>query len=574
MKRFVLVALAVLALVAVLSPFGYYYLKSLRSGQHLQEAIALKGEGQDAEALSLLQSAYNLDPDDPEILVLLGPYGADVEHPKSLDWWMEAADSGLLEGDELLEMVEYGNQMGRGEAVYPYVHHLLSNDPDNLRAKVQKLLYLQRSRQDFETFALARELIRAGSWDPVVVSAYTFLAFNLPHATRDDREEALRMLVRHSEDPGELGILCLRSLLDFWGQLDAADRERVTERLERHPQTRFSDGLKLLSRQRQGGLEKEAVLERARERFAKEQAQAEDGGPAALQELVVWLNQEGFSEEALDLLEAAPTDTDATLFMARQVALIKTGRSEEAFQENLLENPLPEGRKLVLRAMALDRMGEAERVEETLQLAIQVYDPEEVTFLETVLRQAGRRDLLVRMFEGLESTIGNPLPARLKLMEYYYQAGDESGLSRIVRLVSPRELQGFPVQQISLLYFRLLFQVETGQALQRAEARVAEYPNIVDFRVLLAFAYAFTGDPSAARGMLENIDETLLSDQIHLRICAAYAHFVAGNAARAREHLEGIDPDILLRQEQILFRAIMTGPEVTLHPAMRHGRSG
>lgn len=557
MKKFIIILSVILLLLVVFSPFIFNQAKGIRAGQHLNAALEHKAAGEDEPAYFKIQSAYNLDPENPEILKHLGAYAAEIDHPGALGWWMEAADAGLLERGDLVDLVEYGLESGEADRVRPYLLELVESDPGNEAVQELRLKFLQREKSDYAAYELARDLIREGSLNSVVASTYFYLAFGLPQVERAEREEAFACLKRFGAADGELGLLALQGLFDFWDRLTAVEKAQFEEQLNAHPDVVLEDQLRLLSLRRLDGADAAELLDASRKLYAsRKEALPESGEVGPLTVFVNWLNAEGFHEAALDYLEIPAAATDPDLFFARQRALIDVGKAEEAYSRSLEDNPLSPARNLVLRAMALEEMGDSEKVRETLNLMVEVVDIEEVTWVEQILGALNEQELVLKMFEHLAETMESPLPAQLKLLEYYYAFGRGGELSRLLPRVSIVDLEDFPGEKVLLLYLRLLYQQDWEENRQIIEDLVVEFPNVVDFRILLAFAYSLAGQPEEGKSLIAGLDLASVGKQRMLNVMMAYIHVANRELIDGIKYTSGIKPDALLEQERILLREL------------------
>jgi len=86
MKKKLIIAFLILCVLGLASiPALYPLAKDVRSQQHLSSALEAKAAGEDRDAFFKLQSAYNLAPENEDILSLLGAYSAAVFHPQTLE---------------------------------------------------------------------------------------------------------------------------------------------------------------------------------------------------------------------------------------------------------------------------------------------------------------------------------------------------------------------------------------------------------------------------------------------------------------------------------------------------------
>jgi hypothetical protein len=207
--------------------------------------------------------------------------------------------------------------------------------------------------------------------------------------------------------------------------------------------------------------------------------------------------------------------------------------------------------------MAQERMGQRDGLGQTLSLAAESVEGDEIGWLEQVLRSSGQIDLVIRMFETLEETMPNPLPAQLRLLPYYYATGRESAIARLLRDIDPADLESSAADRTSLLYFQLLFQRDNAGIRRTLEHLVLESPVMLDFRVLLAFSYALGGNAPAAAALVSELGELDTSRQRILGIMLAYVHLANNEPDKARERIEPIDAQSLLPQERVLLSRII-----------------
>ena len=564
MKKKILLTLAILIVLGLASiPLLYPLAKVVRSQQHLRSALELKAAGEDRTAYFKIQSAYNLAPENEEILSLIGPYAAAVRHPNTLDWWLQAAEQDLLEHEELITMVEYGFTSGDREAVRPYLFRLFQQFPEDARIQSLQLRFLREARQDLQAFLLARTMIEAGNRDESVLATYIRGAFTLGRLTTADREQAFETLREMAGEEGPPGLFAIRTLFQFWNSLEVSEKDQLEERLLEHPEHTFADRLVLLSLHKNAEqAPKGTILAKAETLFAEfSPPSPNDDDPVSpaerLTRFTAWLNQEGYPEAARRYLEDPLTDENADLFHNRQVALIALGQADRAYSLSLEQNPLSPARNLVIRAMAQERMGQRDNLGQTLALAAESVEGDEIGWLEQVLRGSGQFDLVIRMFETLEETMPNPLPAQLRLLPYYYATGREAAIGRLLREIDPAALEDSPTQRTSLLYFQLLFQRDNAEIRRTLERLVLEMPVMLDFRVLLAFSYALGGNASAAAALVAELGQMDASQERILSIMLAYIDLANNEPDKARERIASIERQSLLPQERVLLSRII-----------------
>lgn len=549
MKKWIIALIVLMVVGAVVAPLGYAFAKVLRSRQHMEAAITLKESGEDRNAYLKIQSAYNLNPTFPPILEKIGPYAADVGHPNTLQWWTEAARAGVLDLNETLDMIEFGLDNNQVDRVRPFLAQFIARYPESEAVRALQLRLLRIDREDFAAYTLARDLVEEGSTDSRVISSYVYYAFSLPQIGEEGRKEALDNLKSFSTQEDETGLLALRTLIRFWETLEPAEQDQLATRLTAHPEANLSDRLILLSRLKRDGADRDDIRARA-ETVYEAFPDAED----RLQNYVNWLNLEGYHQEVLDLLEGDPQlETDETLFFARQQAWILSGQAEKAYNASLEENPLSAPRNLILRAQALARMDRLEEAEQAVNLSIEVVELGEIGWLESALTSLNYRPKTVALYEGILPELENPAPANVRLMQLYYEMGMEDKLSRILRQIPMRVLDAFPGDKIDYLYYNLIFGQNQEQVRAATEEFASQFPNIVDFRVLLAFSYALSGSDAFALELVEPLAADQFQNRRKLQIMLATIYARNGRIDEAEAVLTGLSAEDLLGQERTLL---------------------
>lgn len=565
MKKILLILVVLVLSGAAVAPLAIRFAKTFRAEQHLQSAREAYASSAYEEAFQRLQSARNLAPDNLEVRSLMGPYAAKTRHRQALLWWLDAASEDLLDHESIREMILHAHENGSFGEVAPFLREALEKHPEDDVLRTRQLAFLQYQRKDLEAFHLARNLLMDGVINPVVRSSYLYLSFSLPQVAGKYEKETIQFLKDFAREDGPDGLTALRILLESWPMLDEPTREFVIMRLSSHPEADFLDQLNLLARKQQGYLQASAVLESAFALYANLEGEEErrvvrsDAEMDTTAEAVfaAWLNQQGFHESCVRFIDELPSEPDESLTFARIMALIQLGKFNEARQLILGTRALPQMQKLFLRIHIIEAQGTREERDELLELMVDVVDSSQVDWLETVLIARERRDLVIRMYQRLEQTLENPFPARMKLLKHYYHAGEGSALAQLIGKLDPAQLSPLPVQKSLLLYLKFIMNQEMEDARRAMETLVAEYPGIIDYRVLLALAYSLSGETSEAADLLNSFDPALLPDIRNLLVSAAFVSQANGDLVAAREHFARIDADLLLPLERALLRDLL-----------------
>lgn len=568
MKKKLIIAFLILCVLGLASiPALYPLAKHIRSQQHLDSAIAAKEAGEDRDAFFKLQSAYNLAPENEAILSRLGAYSAAVLHPQTLERWTEAADRGLLNDDEWIEMVRFGLESGQTDTVTPYLYRLSRQSPEDTEIQLLRLRVLTEKRRDREAFLLARSLVHdEGVTEEAALRTYLGGTFTLAGISPQEQRDAIvRLLDIATSNPSAQPSFAAQALPGFWSQLQPEEKVRLEQLYEAFPPENLLERLRIFSLKLDDGAEATAIRADADAAFQAarktrtDQTEAEEESTNPLTLYVEWLNQEGFHEEVIAILKREDAKASPELYNALQTALISSGQAESAYNNSLEENPLSEARNLLLRAFAQARMGEVDSLRQTLSLAAEAVDIDEVGWMESILRNAGELDLLVQMYEQLERTLPQPVPAQLRLIPYYYALLDQDDLQRLVRDLDITSLTGIRTNEVPLYYFHLLFRDNLKASREVIEAKVHELPMVADYRILLGFSYALSGRPEAALDIIEASWSPQSAVQPRIQsIMIAFVYLLNGRTDEARNLIQEIPKDRLLPMERVLLSSVLS----------------
>lgn len=563
MKRFIITLLAFGTLLFLVSiPLLMPLAKAIRAQQHLSNAIEAKEQEDHRLALFKLQSAHNLSREDPEILSLLGPYAAEVYSPYTLEYWTHAAELDILDLDSTIAMIEYGLQVGQADTVRPYLFQVARSQPDDARVKALQMQFLQNERRDAESRSLARELVQQADIDVGIVASYVQSTFASPQSTEEEQAEAIGTLMELSRGEDDIGIYALRVLLRLWDRMDEDSRQRVEAALQAHPQAQLPDRLDFLSRRKAEDVDPTDILERGR--TAYEQALGANAGEGEIPDdtyllnvFVTWLSQSGYHEAVLEYLPDPEAIRNPNIYFLYMAALTEAGQAEQARDLTFKDNPLSPTRNLVVRALTHSSLGQQDKVRPNLELAIENVHPREVTWLEDILLRANAADLAVSLYEHLERQSGNPLSARLRLMQYYYLFGREADLQRVVESTNPESFSGFLSQEVAVLYYLTLYAEDTARIRRHLEDLLDDYPLLIEPRVFLAFAYGLAGKPDIGLDLISGWERHDFTGNRSFLIMLADIHLRAGDGETARELAAKLPMEDLLDKERALLSPLL-----------------
>jgi hypothetical protein len=561
MKRFLIFFSALLLAAAAASPLALTFAKQIRAQQHLTAALESKAAGDHQAAFDRLKAAHNLDPQQAAIRRLLGPYAADVQNRAALAWWLDAAESGLLDPDSIRELIAFGQQTQQFDAVAPYLQRALEQSPEDARLMELQMVALQNQMKQIEAFSIARELIIQGATSDAVRSSYLFLAFSLPQLSAGYRSESLGFLKQFAQEDSHGGLVALRILRDNIEQFSPEEQQRFAAMLQSHPQADLLDRLRALTIVANNAPEDEIIttaLQLHRDNPTPESPIVRDEdatGQHPDEVLADWLNAQGFHSAAIAFLQQHKPLRSSSMEYAYTRALIGLNAFQQAEASLLDSQHLSQVRKLFLRVLIYERQDLRDDADNLLKVMADVVESSEVDWVEAVLLQRGKDQLLVAMFEHLAERLPNPFPAQMKLLSHYYRLGKARDLAALTSHIQLVDLDTFLAQKIQVLYFRILFNQGMPIVVQELERMVARFPQIIDFRYLLGLAYAQAGHGDAAAALVEGTDWQTISDETALLISAAVVEMQTGDQASVDQLRDRIRSRQLLPIEKRLLNA-------------------
>lgn len=563
MRKFLFITIVLPILLGLVSiPLTLPVAKSIRAKQHYSKAIEFKEQENHKAAFQRILSAYNLTPQNPDVLRRLGAYGAAVNDPESLRLWFLAENAGLLDLESTIEMVEYGISSNQLDEIQPYLHQIAKEHPDDARIKSLQLRFLRLKQRNQEASELAQNLAQRGFMNQEVISTYAEHTLSSTDISEQDRLKFIQALRNAAASADEVGVFSLRTLMDLWELLEPDDKALLQLQLRKSEQSTLQDHLRLLALQRSDGMAESVLFEEVRSvysQYTQKQAEEEGGddGSRSLVSLVGWLSDQQLPELILQYVPSAEAIEDPDIFFSRQLALIQTDGAAEARDSTFKENPLSPTRNLVLRAIAHLALEEPESAQSNLALSVETVQLEEILWLERILLQFGQLDLAISMYETFEMQLVNPMFVRLRLIPYYYRLKREVDLRRVVADISLEAMSHSLVDQISTLYFTNLYRTNLSGTRRQAESLITEYPNLFEPRLFLGFAYALSGQPQMALEVIKGWENSNFRSDRTFTIMIGYILANNQRVEEARELLSGINPETLLDQEKVILRGLI-----------------
>lgn len=556
---FLLVLLSCLLLIGLLAaPYAYQRAKRWQAQRFFDDARQSESVGDILGAISKAEASHRLQPDNDAALMylarlsLLLPEG----HEQMNRWWEEAMRTPDCTPADILLYVEKLVANGDLSRAYPLIVSLRELQPDNERVVNLQSRILIDERKLVEAERLLREFL-SNHRDAGAVThqrlAETLLSF-ASTARRKEAEAILLDLAKHAT--GEPQLFALRRITRSTELFSPKERADAGEILLQRDDLTIADRLtaynSLLEDRR---MRRTEIRDRL---IALLQEESEDENDA-LARLGAWLINSDQSRYFLQLLTLDEARLDPNIFAARLMAMVRVGDAEEVYGitfDRSDENPLDEVQNLLIRAEALAALERRDEFLTTLRSLADLANADNFKVIERRLLSYGAWDILLEAYDRLLSIDSlRPMARRKKLIAYYF-LGRERDLLTLLEEFDGYLTEEEPTTQALIAYLNTLYGREAEESTAIAESLVTRYPNIIDFRVVLAFnAYK--------RGQIDRVD-ALVGDlpmipenrERYLQIAMAVLRASLGKPTDYQQISTGLLEEDLLPAERVLLRGI------------------
>ena len=517
------VLLTGLLLAALLiGPWAFQRAKRWQAQQHYDQARLLEEAGDLTGAVQRAEASFRLMPSNDAVLMYLARMALILPepHPQTTEWWNKAMRSPDCTTADILRYAEYLVRRGDRARAYPIVSNLRRIEPGNESIVRLQASLLSRERKFGEAENLLRGAIaEAGeAAEPETLMALVEILANKPdEASRREANNLLRTLLEETGEPRLFALrrIILRPSFPDQDRADAAKALLATADLDIADQLSAYNAL----------LEVREISRRdIRENLTRILQEQRDKDPDAVARFASWLINSDQSRYVLSLLTPEDAQADSNLYVARGLAMIRNNQAGEVYDMTLDrtdQNPLSQVENLLLRAYALLALDRRQEYEDTLNSLVDASQFDTFRLVENELAEFGAWDQLLRHYQKLrEFDRTRPLARRRLLYAYYYLGREREILAHL------SEFDGYvaeedPPTQGLIAYLNGLYGRQLDSALTTAENLVTRYPNVADFRIVLAFIYARQGETEKAAPLLEGIGEVGRGQPRHLQI--AYA---------------------------------------------------
>jgi thioredoxin-like negative regulator of GroEL len=214
----------------------------------------------------------------------------------------------------------------------------------------------------------------------------------------------------------------------------------------------------------------------------------------------------------------------------------------------------PGTQRLWLTALGMQgRLGSAQAYAEQMNLEFEVVpgEQDDSDALASNLFRAGEWKLLQQVLaRRLLEDPDNPA-LLVKLLAAHYHSGDAAALPDLLARIKPGALESQPVWESFVHYLNLLNGGFEPDLHLRMEQLLARYPEVFEYRLVLALSFLLQGQAQLARGLIVDMPDLPPATARHLRVCA-----VILGMPEADLILPG-EKDLLLPRERALIQAAL-----------------
>jgi len=550
-QRNLIIAGAVLLALAVAAPFAWTYVKQQRAAAMADDAKALLEEEKFGEAWEKARAAYALH-DEVEIGRLVAELTDQMDPPAAPKLWRSLYER---TGEEQDAWAWFDSQfrVGDADALQEIVAVLASDYPESPEALIRRARLARAQEQPLKALELAKKAARQPSASGDIQLAYIQLS-----QLSDDlgvQRQGIAFLKEMTKRDDETGLIALRNYLLAPG-LSGDEILDVAKQLANHPKAERQDKLQeIVLRRNIDNQPVDELLAEAKSLFELDNA-------AELVELGRWLNQNGRSDDVLDIvdLETAMKRRDLFLVWADAMALegkwqgletvIKRSRLPiEPFLQKLFDARIKAERgndaiaDLTWSRTILDAKDDAGKLELAYNYATKLGWTEKA------------RAVLVRL-SALPNTQRKAFEELLKLDQ---ERGDVNALQEVLTRMAEAYPKDTDVAN-DLAYTNLLLN-QNVQAASETAARLvneSEKPYLAHL-ITLALAQYRLGRRDLALDQLYTLP--INWEEVRPGWRAIYAAILAANGHNRESYsiMSGVDAEALLPPEREILRQAREG---------------
>jgi len=535
-----LLVLACLVLGALAAKPVFHRIVSWRAHSLAEQAMG-QVEKQDFDgALKTLRTAYQLAPDNHEVVRALALALALTGNPAALKFWKAVIGFREATLDDRRQFLGLTLQSGTPSiTAEEQLRLLLDKEPNSARNWLLAARLKELSGASEKALLCAR---KAHELDPAMEEATFFLA-SLLLRSPGSVPEGTDLLWTLVEGNGKNS---LNAAL-FAAELPGLSRERaeaLVKRLKSDPASKEKHRLRALE------LEIRLHPESRRDLLDAAMEPAANLDETSLCELGGWLNTHGEPERTLALVkpdQAKKSRARLLVYLDALAALNRWREVDAAISEKGI--PLEPVIFELFKARCDTEFGHSDdalahwRAAQTETIG----HPEQAFFAAKYLRQVGRDGQAENIYR---SFTGNNQTARAAFLELLDLAAPK-GTAAVYGVLGEMRGRWPKDEQIQNdhTYFSLLLEKEAGPCLETARALVEAAPSSLAHRTILAFALLRLRKPAEALDVYSNLDIPWASQPVPYRVVFAAVLRANGRDNDAAAMISGI-PDEAMRPEE------------------------
>ncbi len=552
---FILQLLLVFAVLIglLVGPWAFERAKRWQAQRLFDQAQELEASGERQAALQKAEASHRLLPSNDAVLLYLARMSLAMPEPPTEmhDWWRHAMRTPDIRVEDMLHYAEFLMVSGDMRRAYPLIASLRQLAPDNeVAVNLQAQLFLA-SRQISEADRILSEYVRAhpdASPETRMQLAKTYLRYT----DTERRNQARTLLMDLATTEGETRLFALRQIVRM-DAFDPAQKAAAAEDLLELEDLAIADHLDAYRALHEAGRMERSEI---RDRLIELLRATREEDPDALARVATWLIESGQSQYLLAMIELEEARQDNNLYIARLLAMIQVGQAQAVYDltlERSDRNPLSQVETLIIRAYALSSLGRGEELEATLNSLVDASEPSTFRLVEQKLLEFDGWEQLLRHYERLRDTTAAGDLARRKLLLAYYYLGREPDLLSLLDEFDGYEDDEDPATRALLSYLNALYGRQTDEALATAENLVTQYPNVIDFRVVLAFNLLRARQLERAENLISNLPPLGENRQRFLKIAmTALERATDGESSAATAPLDTRSENLLPAESNLL----------------------
>ena len=466
------------------------------------------------DASRLGTAAHHLRNGDMEIDLLVARALLKQRNAATVAWWNLVLDRPELPVEELRQLTASLLATRRVEEVLPFLSRLVELDGDNPETHRLWLQSLQLQHRYGKVRSLASEFAQTGSEDWDIHRAY--LRMQLGGTGKADLQPVIDHLLKLIEADGPLALNAARELLSI-EDLSMEPLNRAASYLSEHAQD-ILDELYAKSAQVKAGETPRKDLDPILNRVLEQPEQGH------LQQLLNWSRWMGAGQWYLENIDWETYQANGGA-PEGYLGLLASEQRYEQLLELAAESASIGGESigtfLYYRSVALQETGQPEDAKATLNLAVETVNPADYAVLERYLARDGHWDLLSQLYDSILANDPDNKTYRVKQLGTLYYTGRQDDMGPTLEALSIGDFENQPDIQGFILYARLLENGFDADTHKQLESLMARYPEIFDFRLILAVSYILQNRAALATGLIADMPDLGLNAPRYLRVSAA-----------------------------------------------------